>query len=81
MRKRILSIFMAVIVCSSLGIAANAQEIYEPNNSEVIEGTMNTSPRADIIECKYRTHNGINQFRRWNSTRGYWVDPYWIDIK
>lgn len=32
------------------------------------------------IEYKYRYYNGILQYRRWNATRGVWVDPYWIDV-
>ena len=35
---------------------------------------------ADVIVYKYRVNNGKYQYRRWNETRGYWVDPYWIDV-
>lgn len=35
--------------------------------------------RADIIEYKYRLANRRLQYRRWNRTRAYWVDPYWIN--
>lgn len=41
---------------------------------------MNLQPRADVIEIKYRVHNGIPQYRRWNATRNRWVDPDWIDL-
>lgn len=41
---------------------------------------MDIQPRADVIETKYRLHNGVLQYRRWNATRNYWVDPYWIDM-
>lgn len=37
-------------------------------------------PHADVIVYKYRIYNGVHQYRRWNETRGYWIDPYWIDI-
>lgn len=37
--------------------------------------------RADVIETKYRVHNGVLQYRRWNKTHGYWVDDAWIDLK
>ena len=37
-------------------------------------------PCADVIVYKFRIYNGKQQYRRWNETRGYWVDPYWIDV-
>lgn len=38
-------------------------------------------PRADVVYWIYRTlSNGTIQKRRWNETRGYWVDPDWIDV-
>lgn len=38
-------------------------------------------PRADEIGWVYRTlSDGTIQRRRWNYTRGYWVDPYWITV-
>lgn len=36
--------------------------------------------RADVIVKRYRMHNDIVQYRRWNETRGCWVDPDWIDL-
>ena len=43
---------------------------------------MTIQPRAEVIEIKYRYDNytGKLQYRRWNATYGYWVDPYWIDL-
>ncbi len=35
-------------------------------------------PYADEIETKWRYSLGRLQYRRWNATRGYWVDPEWI---
>ena len=38
-------------------------------------------PRADVIYWRFRTlSDGTVQKRRWNETRGYWVDPDWIDV-
>ena len=34
----------------------------------------------DKIVIKYRTHNGKEQYRRWNDTKQCWVDPKWIDL-
>lgn len=37
---------------------------------------------TDQIITKYRvnTTTGKTQYRRWNATKGYWVDPYWINL-
>lgn len=38
-------------------------------------------PRADVVYWMFRTlADGTVQKRRWNATRGYWVDPHWIDV-
>ena len=37
-------------------------------------------PYADVIVKKIREYNGRLQYRRWNETQGYWVDPAWIDL-
>lgn len=39
------------------------------------------APYADVVYYVYRTWNGWVQKRRWNETRGYWVDQYWINVK
>lgn len=52
--------------------------------SELYEYTINDGHtammRADVIVNKYRINHGKQQYRRWNETRGKWVDPAWIDI-
>lgn len=35
-------------------------------------------PLSDVIVLKMRVHNGRLQYRHWNETQGYWVEPYWI---
>lgn len=37
-------------------------------------------PKADVIVTKYRDYHGVLQYRRWNETRGYWVDKEWITM-
>ena len=37
--------------------------------------------QADEISWVFRSHNGWLQKRRWNYTKGYWVDPNWITVK
>lgn len=43
-------------------------------------GEREIVPYADVIIYRYRIENGRKQYRRWNETRGYWVDPYWLDV-
>lgn len=50
-----------------------------PDNSETSQAQAGTA-RIDVIVIKYRLHNGVVQYRRWNETWGYWVDPDWIDL-
>ena len=56
--------------------AADIPQALTPQNSS--ESTI--MPCADVIVYKYRVENGKYKYRRWNETRGYWVDPYWIDV-
>ncbi len=37
--------------------------------------------RKDIIEMRFRTYNGVKQYRRWNTTRNCWVDATWMNYK
>lgn len=34
----------------------------------------------DHIEYKYRVYNGVLQYRRWNATKGYWIDATWLNV-
>ena len=38
------------------------------------------TPKADVIVTKYRDYHGVLQYRRWNETRGFWVDKEWITM-
>ena len=50
--------------------------LYERNET-ILSGIM---PLADVIVVKTRISYGRVQYRRWNETQGYWVDPYWMDV-
>lgn len=78
MKKRLLCALGAAAIMATAvptAFAANIPQAPAPQSSK--ESTI--SPYADIIEYKYRIENGKHQYRRWNRTRGYWVDPDWID--
>ena len=66
-------------VMGSMSVQAAATEV--PTVVEVTASAEQMEPRADIIETVYRvTPDGRLQYRRWNSTRGYWVDPDWLYV-
>ena len=45
---------------------------------KIMETDEGIVPYADVIVTKYRVKNGQVQYRRWNETKGYWVDSDWI---
>lgn len=68
------SLLMAAAVCTTAQAAVPQQPV------ETTQTASSVQPYADVIANKYRMYNGKLQKRRWNETRGYWVDPYWITI-
>lgn len=71
------AMFMTFLVPSSYALDAPIAPI-APAAECSSEGDVTTY--ADVIVYQYRIYNGKYQYRRWNETRGYWVDPYWIDV-
>lgn len=46
-----------------------------------VEVEAAVEPRADVIYWRFRRlSDGTIQKRRWNETRGCWMDPDWIDV-
>lgn len=78
--KKIVSIFLLVVISVTMLIIPLTAQAKEAAyvGSTVVEESI--SPRADVIVIKYRVYNGYLQFRRWNETWGYWVDPMWMTI-
>ncbi len=70
-------LFSAMIAVSAMTATAQAASIDPPAAQSADTGIQ---PHADVIVTKYRAYQGKLQKRRWNETRGYWVDPYWITI-
>ena len=76
-RKIAAVLFSAAIAASALSTAAQAAPLEPPAAQSVDVGIQ---PCAVVIVTKYRAYQGLFQKRRWNETRGYWVDPEWITI-
>ena len=69
----------------ALGISPlNMEPVYAENVLDEA-GTLATEggaeTRAEVIIRCYRVHKGRLQYRRYNETCGYWVDPKWIDCE
>lgn len=58
----------------------DAYNIIETENACIMYADEQIASRADVIETKIRSYYGIVQYRRWNKTRGYWMDDDWINL-
>ena len=65
------SLFSAV----SIGVIPLKAQAFSPSSDSSI-----SIQATDKIVIKTRIYNGRQQYRRWNQTRGCWVDPDWIDF-
>ena len=70
------SLMMAAALCT----AAQAADTPQQPTETIRVADSGIQPYADVIVTKYRMYEGKLQKRRWNETRGFWVDPYWITI-
>lgn len=76
MKRLVIGVMAATMAFSAMPAAIPAM-IQMPVAVEAAE----IEPRADVIYWRFRTlSDGTVQKRRWNATRGYWVDPDWIDV-
>lgn len=79
MNKKIVCALIALTLVFGLNTPASAKEC--PQMNQAVKTTVIiVSPRMDEIVTKYRFFNGKAQYRRWNQTKGVWVDPAWIDL-
>lgn len=77
--KRILSLFLAIILCFSLSVTAFADPSVEVNNSEFSDDAPQEPGRPEETIWYFRVLNGIRQMRLWSITYRKWLTP-WIDI-
>ncbi len=76
MKRLVIGVMAATMAFSAMPAAIPAM-IQMPVVAEAAE----IEPRADVVYWRYRVlSDGTIQKRRWNATRGYWVDPHWIDV-
>ena len=84
MKKKLL---IVAAVCASLFVvmptaSVNAAEVEGDVQEQSVQNDIGVAPCADEIVMKFRINVKTKQlqYRRWNQTRGYWVDKDWIDM-
>lgn len=83
MKKKLL---IVAAICASLFVVApavsvSAAEVESEVQVQSEQSDIGIAPCADEIVTKFRLIDGKKlQYRRWNQTRGYWVDKKWIDM-
>ena len=76
MKRMVIGIMAATMAFSAMPAAIPVM-IQAPAAVEAAE----IEPRADVVYWIFRElSDGTIQKRLWNATRGYWVDPDWIDV-
>ena len=83
MKKKLL---IVAAVCASLFVVGptvnvSAAEVEQDVQEQSVQNDIGVAPCADEIVTKFRLYKKTKlQYRRWNQTRGYWVDKDWIDL-
>lgn len=84
MKKKLL---IAAAICASLFVVmpmtnVSAAEVDAEAQGQSAQSNIGVAPCADEIVMKFRINVKTKQlqYRRWNQTRGYWVDKHWIDM-
>lgn len=80
LKKLVSAILVTLCIASSSSFVMAAPVETTAPSDITTESTIEIVPFADVIVTKYRDNNGVPQYRRWNETRGYWVDPVWINL-
>lgn len=76
MKRLVIGVMAATMAFSAMPATIPAM-LQIPEAVEAVE----IEPRADVVYWIYRElADGTIQRRRWNETRGYWVDDYWITV-
>ncbi len=75
-KKILVTIAAGVVILNTFNAASISADAAAYNTDDGV-----CMPYADEIETKWRINRGVLQYRRWNATRGYWVDPDWISYK
>ena len=84
MKKKLLIVaaFCASLFVVAPTVSVSAAEFEGDVQEQSVQNDIGVAPCADEIVMKFRINVKTKQlqYRRWNQTRGYWVDKKWIDL-
>ena len=69
---------VTALICAA--VIDGALALGQVNQSQIEKTQQEAYINADVIEVRHREHNGKRQYRRYNVTKGRWVDNQWIDL-
>lgn len=69
---------VTALICAA--VIEGALALGQVNQSQIEKTQQEADTNADVIEVRFREYNGKRQYRRYNDTRGRWVDDHWIDL-
>ena len=78
MKKILIFFIVTIMMCS--GFSASAEGNMQSGHISAQPSSQGITLYAAVVERKVRFYNKKYQYRRWNVTYGYWVDPYWINL-
>lgn len=78
MKYKIFILFVFSVMSFSPVVNVRAAECTD--SYQTVGTNTHVEPRADVIVKKFRLSKGVVQYRRWNETKGVWVDDDWITI-
>jgi len=80
MKKKIVSCIIYVLLMNTVCLLPVSAFEKVPEQVSINTIAENIILFADVIEIRYRTYNGVRQYRRWNRTKNCWVDSRWFNI-
>ncbi len=79
MKTAVLLVCM-ITTLSSVQLPNQVNQVSQVSQVQLQSSNDLIMPCADVIKRIYRMSHGILQYRSWNETWGYWVEPDWINI-
>lgn len=78
MKYKLFILFVFTIMVVSPIVNVRAAEC--TGSFRTVSKNIMVEPRSDVIVTKFRILNDVIQYRRWNETKGVWVDNDWINL-
>jgi len=76
MKKKLISVILVLSLLSPLELVS----VFANNEPPEPTPPPSISTYAHVIVTQYQYIYGVLCYRRWNQTKGTWVDPYWTQV-